>query len=239
MGVDVADLVGRECRVVEGRLAAPARGFPPWGRDPTRRRVRRHAVPGERLPRGPPRGRGRASSSSSTIIAPASPITNPSPLGVEGSRGRPAGRRCDVRSRAWRRTRRCRRATPAPRCRRRSSRPRARAGSRRGRRRAPCSRRRTRCTRREAGPSCRAHRDPACREVRDDLDDRERVDPVGAAVVEHLDAGLERLEPADPGGDGCADPVGLARDVDARVGLRLPAAASARWVKRSMRREAL
>ena len=38
----------------------------------------------------------------------------------------------------------------------------------------------------------------------------------GPALVEHLDAGLERLQAADAGRDGRADAVGLRRDVERR-----------------------
>ena len=55
-----------------------------------------------------------------------------------------------------------------------------------------------------------------------DLDDRERVDAVGPPLVEHLDAGLERLQAADSGGDRRADALWRSGNVDARVRLGLP-----------------
>ena len=66
------------------------------------------------------------------------------------------------------------------------------------------------------------HGHPAGAHVRDDGRDRERVDPVGAAVEQRVVAVLEGLQPADPGRDRGADPLGLRRDVEPRVGLGLP-----------------
>ena len=64
-------------------------------------------------------------------------------------------------------------------------------------------------------------RDPACREVRDDLDDRERVDAIGAAVVQLVDARLERLQAADARSHCSADTIRDRCDHEPRVRLRL------------------
>jgi hypothetical protein len=77
-----------------------------------------------------------------------------------------------------------------------------------------------RALRRERAARAELHRDPRRAHVRDDLRDRERVDPVGAALAEHVIAVLERLQAADPGRDRDADAVGLRRDREAGVGLR-------------------
>ena len=56
---------------------------------------------------------------------------------------------------------------------------------------------------------------------------------------EILEAVLERLEAADPGGNGRPDPLGLSGDVDPAVRLGHPRGGSAICEKRSMRRACL
>ena len=73
-------------------------------------------------------------------------------------------------------------------------------------------------SRRERAARAELHRDPGGAHVRDDRRDRERVDPVGAARrCSVVVAVLEALEPADAGGDRDTGPLGLGRDVEARV----------------------
>src|SRR5204862_535715 len=66
------------------------------------------------------------------------------------------------------------------------------------------------------------HRDPGGAHVRDDLRDRERVDAVGPALQQLRMAVLERLQTADARRDRSADPIRLARDVQARIALGQP-----------------
>src|SRR4029453_11806193 len=64
-------------------------------------------------------------------------------------------------------------------------------------------------------------RDPPGAHVRDDRRDRERIDTIGPALLQDVVAVLERLQPADAGGDRSADPLFLPGDRDARVLLGL------------------
>ena len=64
----------------------------------------------------------------------------------------------------------------------------------------------------ERAPRAELHRNPGGGHVRDDLDDREGPDAVGAALEEDLEAVLEGAEPADPGGNRGANPVRFGGD---------------------------
>ena len=65
-------------------------------------------------------------------------------------------------------------------------------------------------------------RDPGGAHVRDDRQQRERIDAVGPPLDQRVAAVLERRQATHRGRDRGADPVGLLRDHDPRINLRLP-----------------